>query len=206
MSGCLVGEKHLLNNRPDGTVLVVGGGIGGIQSALNLSEAGYTVYLVEPSSSIGGAMASLDKTFPTNDCAMCILGPKMSECTRRKNIHLLTLAEVSDISGAAGDFRVLIRQRPRYVDPLKCIACGACSKVCPEKTPDAFNASMNSRSAISILFPQAVPACAYIDMSLCTRCGDCKRVCKADAIDFEDRERFFVLHAGAVILSAGAVP
>ncbi len=195
-----------MNDRPDGTVLVVGGGIGGIQSALNLSEAGYTVYIVESSPSIGGAMASLDKTFPTNDCAMCIMGPKMSECTRRKNIHMMTLAEVAEISGSAGDFRVLVRQKPRYVDPQKCIACGACAKVCPEKTDDAFNASMISRSAISIFFPQAVPACAYIDMSLCTRCGDCQKVCKAEAIDFEDRERYLTLHACAVVLSAGAVP
>ncbi|HEC31438.1 MAG TPA: CoB--CoM heterodisulfide reductase iron-sulfur subunit A family protein, partial [Deltaproteobacteria bacterium] len=114
-----------------GAVLVVGGGIAGTQAALDLADSGYFVYLIEKSSAIGGVMAQLDKTFPTNDCSMCILSPKLVECGRHLNIEVITLADVEEVKGEAGNFSVKIRQRPRYIDVTKCIACGRCAEKCP---------------------------------------------------------------------------
>jgi heterodisulfide reductase subunit A len=120
-------------NHKTGAVLVIGGGIGGIQAALDLAESGYYVYLVEQSPAIGGVMAQLDKTFPTNDCSMCILSPKLVECGRHRNIETITYADVLDVTGELGHFKVRIRKRARYVDAEKCIGCGNCYNNCPVK-------------------------------------------------------------------------
>ena len=143
--------------KPVGAALVVGGGIGGIQAALDLADSGYYVYLVEKSPSIGGVMAQLDKTFPTNDCSMCILAPKLVECGRNLNIEVLTCAEVVDIQGEPGNFKVLVRKRPRYVDLDKCTGCGECAEVCPVERPSEFDEGLGTRKAIFRPFPQAYP-------------------------------------------------
>jgi len=122
-----------------GAVLVVGGGIAGMQASLDLADQGFKVYLVEARSAIGGKMAQLDKTFPTNDCAMCTISPKLVEVGRHPNIEILTNTEVLDVKGQAGDFSVRVQHAPRYIDVSKCVACGDCTKVCPVIVPDAFN-------------------------------------------------------------------
>ncbi|MFH1178826.1 MAG: FAD-dependent oxidoreductase, partial [Candidatus Bathyarchaeota archaeon] len=122
-----------------GSILVIGGGVGGIQSALDLAESGFKVYLVDKSPTIGGVMAQLDKTFPTNDCSMCILSPKLVECSRHLNIDILTCSEIEEVSGEAGNFKVKVSQSPRYVDLKKCNGCGLCSEACTVRLPDAFN-------------------------------------------------------------------
>jgi heterodisulfide reductase subunit A-like polyferredoxin len=144
-------------NAPIGSAMVVGAGIAGMQAALDLAEAGIKVYLLDRSSAIGGTMAKLDKTFPTNDCAMCIMSPKLVEVGRHLNIELLNCAEVDSISGEAGDFQVAIRQHPRYVDLEKCTGCGDCVASCPIHVPDEFNGTLSSRKAIYKLYPQAIP-------------------------------------------------
>ena len=140
-----------------GSVLVVGGGVGGIQSSLDLAESGFKVYLVEKSPTIGGVMSQLDKTFPTNDCSMCILSPKLVECSRHLNIDILTCSEVENVTGEAGNFKVKVKQAPRYVDLEKCSGCGLCSEACTVKLPDKFNKGLSERKAIYIDYPQAVP-------------------------------------------------
>ncbi len=144
-------------------VLVVGGGIAGMQASLDLADRGLTVYLVEKSSSIGGRMAQLDKTFPTMDCSICILGPKMISCLHHPNINLLTYSEVREVSGSAGNFRVKIIKKPRYVDESKCTGCDECTKVCPVTLPNEFDRGLGKRKAIYRLFPQSVPNVFAID-------------------------------------------
>src|SRR5512143_1672464 len=131
-----------------GAVLVVGGGIAGVQASLDLAESGYYVYLLESSAAIGGVMAQLDKTFPTGDCSMCILSPKLVEAARNKNISILTLADIENVAGRPGDFQVTIRRRPRYVEQKKCNACGECAEVCPVSLPSEFDRGLGSRKAI----------------------------------------------------------
>jgi len=142
---------------PIGAVMVVGGGIAGMQASLDLADQGFKVYLVEKESAIGGKMAQLDKTFPTNDCAMCTISPKLVETGRHPNIELLTDTEVLDVAGEVGNFRVKVRHHPRYVNASLCIGCGDCVRVCPVLVPDAFNEGLNSRRAAFKLYPQAVP-------------------------------------------------
>ena len=185
------------------SVLVIGGGIAGIQAALDLANRGLRVYLVERQPSIGGRMAQLDKTFPTMDCAICILAPKMIECDRHPNIELLTNAEVKAVEGSAGDFRVRVLIRPRYVDPDRCTGCGVCTERCPIEVPDEFNMGLGPRKAIYIPFPQAVPRLALIDDRYCVRCGLCERVCEAGAIDFGQKPEELELHAGAIVVATG---
>ena len=146
-----------------GAVLVVGGGIGGIQAALNLAESGYKVYLVERSPAIGGVMAQLDKTFPTNDCSMCILSPKLVECGRHLNIEIMACSEILDIRGEAGNFEVLVTKHPRYVDVQKCTGCGECAEVCPVEIPSEFDQGLIPRKAIYRPFAQAFPSAFAID-------------------------------------------
>jgi heterodisulfide reductase subunit A-like polyferredoxin len=140
-----------------GAVMVVGAGITGIQASLDLAESGFKVYLVDAAPAIGGRMAQLDKTFPTGDCAMCILSPKLVECARNKNIEIITLAQVQGLTGAAGQFQVQLLRQPRYVDPDKCNACGDCAQVCPVNLPNPFDRNLGTRKAISRLYPQAIP-------------------------------------------------
>ncbi|UCG37615.1 MAG: CoB--CoM heterodisulfide reductase iron-sulfur subunit A family protein [Candidatus Bathyarchaeota archaeon] len=187
-----------------GSVLVIGGGIGGIQSALDLAESGFKVYLVDKSSTIGGVMAQLDKTFPTNDCSMCILSPKLVECGRHLNVEVLTCSEVTGISGEVGNFSVSVRRRPRYVDIEKCTGCGLCAKFCPVEAIDTFNKGLCDRTAIHINYPQAVPLVYMIDKEKCIGCGLCRSVCLADAITYSDKEKVTTLNVGAVILAPGA--
>ncbi|MDP2267632.1 MAG: FAD-dependent oxidoreductase, partial [Deltaproteobacteria bacterium] len=144
-------------------VLVVGGGISGIQAALDLADAGFSVYLVEKAPAIGGKMAQLDKTFPTNDCSMCIESPKFIECSRHPNIEILTYTEVDRVEGKAGDFKVTLNRKPRYIVESKCTGCGACVEYCPAKVPDQYNQNLSESKAVHIYFSQAVPLVTYID-------------------------------------------
>ena len=192
-----------------GSVLVVGGGISGVQAALDLAESGFYVHLVEHSAAIGGKMAQLDKTFPTNDCSACILSPKLVECGRHLNINLLTLSDVIGIKGEPGNFTVKILQRPRYIDIEKCLACGDCASKCPKSVPDEFNLGLGKRKAIYLQYPQAVPLKYAIDPEHCIRikkpgrCGFCLEQCRAGAINFDDKEKEIELNVGAVILAVG---
>ncbi|MDI6796215.1 MAG: FAD-dependent oxidoreductase [Desulfatibacillaceae bacterium] len=195
-------------NKNVGAVMVVGGGIAGIGAALDLADSGYFVYLVEKSPGIGGTMAQLDKTFPTNDCAMCILSPKLVECGRHLNIELLTLSEVTSVTGSAGDFTVEVLKRARYIDPDKCIACGSCTEKCPRKADSEFDAGMGKRKAAYIKYAQTVPLKYVIDGSQCIyiqkgRCKACEKFCPTGAINFEDKDETLTFHVGSVILAPG---
>ena len=197
-----------MNSEKIGAVLVVGGGIGGIQAALDLAESGYYVYLVEKSPAIGGVMAQLDKTFPTNDCSMCILSPKLVDCGRHRNIETITYAEVSDIQGEPGRFKVSIRKRARSVNESLCTGCGVCQEKCPWKTDSEFDAGISKRKAIYILYPQAIPNIPVIDRELCAyfqkgTCRACEKFCPAHAIDFEQEDQFIEVEVGAIILCPG---
>jgi heterodisulfide reductase subunit A len=188
--------------------LIIGGGISGIQAALDLAEAGIMAYVVERSTSIGGRMAQLDKTFPTNDCAMCILSPKLVAAARHPNITLITNAEVSSVSGEAGNFSVQVTKYPRYLDEDKCVGCGECATKCPTKIPSEFDLGLDIRKAIYLPFPQAVPMVYCIDEKNCLyltkgKCGVCAKICKADAIDFEQKTENISIDIGAIIVSTG---
>jgi heterodisulfide reductase subunit A-like polyferredoxin len=154
-----------------GSVMVVGGGVAGIQASLDLANSGFYVHLVEAKPAIGGVMAQLDKTFPTNDCSMCIISPKLVECGRHLNIEIHTLTDVADISGEPGNLSVTLKEQPRYVDPAKCTGCGECANVCPVTISDAFNAGLADWKAVYRLYPQAIPAAFGIkklDRAPCT--------------------------------------
>lgn len=191
-----------------GAVMVVGGGVGGMQAALDLANSGYFVYLVEKSLAIGGKMSQLDKTFPTNDCAMCILSPKLVEVGRHINIELLTRTEIIDVSGEEGDFQVKVLKKPRYIDMNKCIACGECTVKCPKKVGNVYNELLDNRKAVYVQYAQAVPLKYAIDDEHCLmmtkgRCGLCQKVCPADAINFEERPEELILNVGSVLLAPG---
>jgi len=191
------------NNNKIGAVLVVGGGIGGMQASLDLAEAGFFVYLVDSSPTIGGYMAQLDKTFPTNDCSMCIMSPKLVECGRHINIRIISNSEVESIEGEPGNFEVKLTRRPRYIDEEKCTGCGECSKHCPVSVIDAYNEGLNRRSAIYIKYAQAVPKVFAVDREQCIGCGLCEKVCLAKAVNYGDRERTEAIEVGSIILSPG---
>ncbi|GAF80524.1 unnamed protein product, partial [marine sediment metagenome] len=157
-----------------GAVMVVGGGIGGIEASLDLADSGYKVYLVETSPSIGGTMAQLDKTFPTNDCSMCILSPKLVECGRHLNIDNINYSEILEVSGEAGNFQVKVNCRSRYVDAGKCTGCGDCEEACPVELEDEFNTGLSMRKAIYRPFPQAYPNVFTIDKR---ERGPCSTAC-----------------------------
>ena len=198
------------------SALVIGGGIAGIQTALDVADAGFKVYLVEKEPSVGGRMSQLDKTFPTLDCSACILTPKMVDVARHPNIELLTYSEVTDVQGAAGDFRVTVKKKPRYVDMTKCTGCGSCAEACrlKGKIVDPFNAALGKRSAIYVPFPQAVPLkytvdptqCVYLTRGVCGKTFRCKDACKAGAIDFTQQEQCVELNVGAIVTATGFDP
>ena len=190
-------------NEKVGAVLVVGGGIAGIQASLDLADSGFRVYLLDEAPSIGGTMTQLDKTFPTNDCAMCILAPKLVGAGRHPNIHLLTNVEMRSVDGDAGHFRVTIGRKARYVNAEKCTGCGVCAQKCPVEAIDEFNEGFGERSSIFVKFPQAVPLTYIIDREKCIGCGTCQEVCKAEAIEYADKEEDITLDVGSIILAPG---
>ena len=193
----------------EGSVLVIGGGIAGIQTSLDLTELGFKVYLVERTPSIGGRMAQLDKTFPTNDCSLCILAPKMVEVFRNPNIELMTYHEVQKVAGKPGDFTVTVLKKPRYVDEIKCKGCGDCTAKCPKiEVPNLFDMNLGKRKSVYIPFPQAVPPVYLIDPELCLKftkgvCGVCEKVCTAEAIDYEQQPKEIELKVGAIVVATG---
>ncbi len=184
-------------------VMVVGGGVAGITAALQLSEGGFKVNLVERNPSIGGRMAQLSKTFPTLDCSPCILSPRMAEVENDKNITLYTGAEVMSISGGPGNYRVAVKLRARGVDTEKCLKCGQCAAVCPIEVPNEFEEGLYPRKAAYLPFPQAVPSSYAIDLDNCIRCGSCLEACPADAIALDGEDRVIVLDVGSIIVATG---
>ncbi len=194
-----------------GSVAVVGGGIAGIQAALDLADSGFKTYIIESRPSIGGVMSQLDKTFPTNDCAMCILSPKLVETGRHPNIEMLSYSDVKSITGKAGDFKVKVVRKARYVDETKCTGCGTCTEKCPSKVADEYNAGMSKRKSIYIPFAQAIPRVATIDAAHCLfltkgKCGVCNKVCGPKAVDYEQKDKEIELDVGSVILATGFKP
>ena len=187
-------------------VLVVGGGVGGCQAALDLAHAGLKVYLVESSLSIGGMMAQLDKTFPTLDCSICILGPKLVEAAAHPLIEVLTFADITGISGQVGDFSVDVTLKPRYVDMSHCVGCGSCAEVCPVIVPSRWNLGLKSRKCIRIIFAQAVPLVATIEKEYCIDCQMCLKACEHGAINLASEAEERRLKVGAVVLATGARP
>jgi heterodisulfide reductase subunit A len=188
--------------------LVIGGGISGLQAAMDIADHGYEVILVEKNPSIGGKMIQLSETFPTLDCSQCILTPKMVEVSRHPRIKLLTYHEVDSISGFVGNFKVRIRKKPRYVDETLCNLCNECEKVCPQVVPDEFNMGLSFRKAIYMPFPQAIPGTFTLDAEHClglnpVRCGKCKDVCEKKAIDFDMKETIVEEEVGAIVVATG---
>ncbi|UCC19006.1 MAG: CoB--CoM heterodisulfide reductase iron-sulfur subunit A family protein [Promethearchaeota archaeon] len=193
----------------EGSVLVIGGGIAGIQTSLDLTELGLKVYLVEKSPSIGGRMAQLDKTFPTNDCSLCILAPKMVEVFRNPNIELMTYHEVKKVEGKPGNLTVTVLKKPRYIDETRCKGCGDCANKCPKiEVPNYFDMNLGKRKSVYIPFPQAVPPIYLIDPDLCLKltkgvCGVCEKVCTAEAIDYEQQPKEIEINVGAIVVATG---
>ncbi|MEM0083345.1 MAG: FAD-dependent oxidoreductase [Candidatus Nezhaarchaeales archaeon] len=184
-------------------VLVIGGGIAGITSALELANLGFKVHLVERRPSIGGNMAKLTKVFPTLDDAQSILRSKIVGVSSNPNIDLLTCAEVKGISGRPGNYVVQVRVNPRGVDVERCMTCGICADVCPVTVPDEFNEGLSTRKAIYMEYPEAVPSAYVIDFNACTKCGECEKVCPTKAINLKDEGKEIKLNVGAIILAPG---
>lgn len=191
------------------SALVIGGGIAGIQAALDLADMGIHVDMVEKTPNIGGRMAQLDKTFPTNDCSICILAPKLSECYRHPNITLYSYSEVQKVVGESGNFSIDILQRARYVKGDKCINCGVCAEKCPMRVIDEFDRQLRKRRAIYMYYLQGVPAIMTIDKDNClwftkNACRICEKVCEREAIDFEQQDQYIKLNnVGSIIIATG---
>ena len=192
--------------------LVIGGGIAGIQTALDIAEAGFEVDIVEKQPTIGGKMTQIDKTFPTLDCAACILTPKMVDCAQNEKIHIYAYSEVEQVGGFVGNFHVKIRRKARFVNEDVCTGCGACTEKCPQKkVPNAFNLGLDTRRAIYIPFAQAVPKVATIDPDYCNmlkngKCGVCAKVCTAGAIDYKQKDTIIEREYGAIVAATGFNP
>jgi len=189
--------------------LVIGGGIAGIQTAIDIADAGYKVDIVEKTPSIGGRMSQLDKTFPTLDCSACILTPKMVEAASHENITIHTYSEVEKVSGFVGNFTVDIRKKARYVDMDKCTGCGVCQEKCPSKKPlNEFNRGLNTRTAIYTPFAQAIPNVPVIDADNCIKlktgkCGICEKFCQVGAIDYNQKDEIITEQYGAIVVATG---
>ena len=188
--------------------LVIGAGIAGIQAALDIGEKGFKTYLIEKEPSIGGHMAQLDKTFPTGDCAICILAPKMVEVARSPNVEILSYSEIVDIQGYVGNFNVKVRKKPRYVIEEKCVGCGVCTEKCPVKIPNEFDMGFGTRKAIYVPFPQAVPLKYTIDRENCLyfktgKCQLCVKACVNNAIDYTQQPQDIELKVGTIIVATG---
>lgn len=192
--------------------LVIGGGIAGIQTALDIADAGFEVDIVEKKPTIGGKMTQIDKTFPTLDCAACILTPKMVDCAQNEKIRIYAYSEVEEVKGFVGNFKVTIRQKARFVDTTKCTGCGLCTEKCPQKkVPNEFNLGLDTRRAIYIPFAQAVPKVATIDPDYCNmlkkgKCGVCAKVCSAGAIDYKQKDELLEEEYGAIVAATGFNP
>ncbi|MCT4536126.1 CoB--CoM heterodisulfide reductase iron-sulfur subunit A family protein [Halodesulfovibrio sp.] len=201
----LYANKFDVNKR----VLVIGGGVAGIQAALDCADAGYEVVMVEREQSIGGKMAKIDKTFPTVDCSSCILGPKMVDVAQHENITLYAMSEVEKIDGYVGNFEVQVRKKATYVNWDNCTGCGACMEKCPsKKNVDEFNEGISKCTAINIPFPQAIPKKAAINPKGCLmlkkgKCGVCAKICPTKCIDFEQKDEVLTERVGAVIAATG---
>nr|NIS67689.1 FAD-dependent oxidoreductase [Pseudomonadota bacterium] len=193
-------------------VLVVGGGIAGMQSALLLAETGYQIALLDNAPAIGGYFPLLDRTFPTNSCGVCFMTPTppafcpIYESELHENIEVMTNCDIESIEGKAGNFRVSVTQRPRFVDGSKCTHCDRCAEVCPVEVPSEFGGGLETRKAIYLPVPQAVPRTYVIDPETCTRCGECVKVCGPQAINLDEKPAKRKLGVGGVILSMGFEP
>lgn len=185
------------------SALVIGGGVAGIQSALDLADMGFKTYLVEKQPTIGGRMAQLDKTFPTLDCSMCILAPKMVDAGKHENIELMAYSEVKDVEGYIGNFKVTIEKKPRYVDEVDCVGCGSCVDVCPIEIPNYFDEGIGMVKAAYIPFPQAVPLLATIDKDYCIECNLCDQICERGAIKHDQEPEEVEIEVGTIIVATG---
>ncbi|WP_028307472.1 CoB--CoM heterodisulfide reductase iron-sulfur subunit A family protein [Desulfitibacter alkalitolerans] len=188
--------------------LVIGGGIAGMQTAIDVADMGYEVIILEREATIGGKMAILDKTFPTMDCSACICTPKMVDAAQHPNIKLYTLSELESVGGYVGNFEVTIRKKARYVDMVKCTGCGICEAKCPKKVESEFDYGMGKRPCIYKPFPQAVPNKPMIDPENCrklkeNKCGVCAKVCPTDAVNFEDKDELVTERFGAIVMATG---
>ena len=199
------------NTKKIGSITVVGSGIAGIQTALDIANSGFKVHVVEEKPNVGGVMAQLDKTFPTNDCSSCMMGPKLAELANHPNIEILAYTEVLQMDGDPGRFQLTLKKKARAVDPAKCVSCNICAEKCPSKVPDPFNMQLNQRKAIYIPYPQAVPLVYTIDKENCRyftkgKCRICEKVCQNNAISFDQKDEIIQLETGAVILAGGYEP
>jgi len=185
------------------TSLVIGGGIAGLSAATDLGDAGYKVYLVEKKTTIGGRMSQLDRTFPTDDCSIWILGPKMLEADRHENIEILSYSEVISVEGYIGNFRVKVKRKSRFVNEDKCTGCGSCTEVCPIYIPNYFDENLSARKCIDIAFAQAVPAISDIERNSCIECFACVDACDTEAIDFSQQDKIVELEVGTIIVATG---
>jgi heterodisulfide reductase subunit A len=183
--------------------LVIGAGVAGINTAKDLGNQGFQTYVVEKTPTIGGHMAQLDKTFPTMDCSACIITPEMANLGQNPKVKILSYAEVTDISGYVGNFKVTVNMKPHYVDQDSCTSCGGCVDICPVTTENEFDVGMKDRKAIYIPFPQAVPNKYTIDMDKCIKCGLCKTVCEPHSINFDDKPKKIVLDVGTIVVASG---
>ncbi len=197
-------ELSATSSKVSRNVLIIGGGVAGIEAALNLAEAGFPVTMVEKDSTIGGKMALMNEVFPTNDCSICVLAPKMTEVQNHPNITLYTYSEITDISGSVGKFHVKIKRKPRFVLEKKCKGCvDLCSTVCPVEIENPMDYGVGKTKAIYMPIPQAVPQVVLIDPDHCVGCGLCSQACPADAVDYEQKAEDIELEVGAVIVATG---
>ncbi|MGD9042151.1 MAG: CoB--CoM heterodisulfide reductase iron-sulfur subunit A family protein [Desulfobacterales bacterium] len=194
-----------------GSITIVGSGIAGIQTALDIANSGFKVHLVEERPHVGGVMAQLDKTFPTNDCSSCMLGPKLAELANHPNIDIFAYTDVLSLDGEPGRFQLSLKKKARGVDPERCVACNICAEKCPAIVSDPFNLNLNQRKAIYIPYPQAVPLVYTIDKEHCTyfikgKCRICEKVCKNKAVIFDQQDEIVTVETGALILAGGFEP